>query len=399
MSKHVAWLCCPFWVVLGLLASCSCSLAQSGDLKWVGTWSASPMRNNSKQAFQAKTIRQIVHSSITGSAVRIHVSNLYGTEPLTIEDVHIARRSADSTIVAGTDCKVLFGGLSRVTIQPRNEAISDSVRFDLPSLSDVAITMYVPDASGPATYHQAGFQTNYIADGDLSGSAALSNAKTTQSYFYLTNLDVEERDVLGAIVTFGASITDGYASTPNANLRWPNDLARRLAGAGLKIGVLNQGIGGNRMLVEGAGDSAESRFNRDVLAQPGVRWVIFADDPINDLGSTKPQPTADQLIAGMKQLIDRAHAKQVRFLCSTLTPYEGASYWNSAGEASREQINSFIRSKVSGCDAIVDQDTAVHDPSHPSRYLPAYDNGDHLHPNDAGLQAIADSVPIESFAP
>jgi alpha-L-fucosidase 2 len=163
--------------------------------------------------------------------------------------------------------------------------------------------------------------------------------------------------------------------------------------------VLNQGISGNRLLVEGAGDSAESRFDRDVLAQAGVRWVIFADDPINDLGSTKPQPTADQLIAGMKQLIDRAHAKHIKFLCSTLTPYEGAAYWNPTGEAAREQINGFIRSKASGCDAIVDQDAATHDPAHPSRYLPAYDNGDHLHPNNAGLQAIADSVPIDSLAP
>jgi lysophospholipase L1-like esterase len=357
------------------------------------------MRNNSQQSFHAKTLRQVVHTSIAGHAVRIHISNLYGTEPLTIDDVRIARWSANSTIVAGTNCKVLFGERSSMTIQPGNEAVSDSVRFDLPSLADVAISMYVPDASGPETYHQTGFQTNYIADGDVSGSATLSNAKTTQSYFYLTNLDIQERDALGAIVTFGASITDGYASTLDANLRWPNDLAQRLASAGLEIGVLNQGISGNRLLVEGAGDSAESRFDRDVLAQAGVRWVIFADDPINDLGSTKPQPTADQLIAGMKQLIDRAHAKHIKFLCSTLTPYEGAAYWNPTGEAAREQINSFIRSKASGCDAIVDQDAATHDPAHPSRYLPAYDNGDHLHPNNAGLQAIADSVPIDSLAP
>jgi lysophospholipase L1-like esterase len=165
------------------------------------------------------------------------------------------------------------------------------------------------------------------------------------------------------------------------------------------IGVLNQGISGNRLLVDGAGESAESRFERDVLTQPSVRWVIFADDPINDLGSTKPQPTADQLIAGMKQLIDRAHGKHIKFLCSTLTPYEGAGYWNASGEAAREQINSFIRSKASGCDAVVDQDMATHDPTYPSRYLPAYDSGDHLHPNNAGLQAIADSVPIDRLAP
>jgi lysophospholipase L1-like esterase len=357
------------------------------------------MRNNSKQTIHAKTLRQIIHTSIGGSAVRIHISNLNGKEPLTIDDARIARWSADSTIVAGTDCKVVFGGLSSVTISPGSEAVSDSVRFDLPSLANIAISLYVPDASGPATYHQAGFQTNYIVDGDVSGNASLSNVETTKSYFYLTNLDVQEQNALGSIVTFGASITDGYASTPDANLRWPNDLAQRLVSAGHMIGVLNQGISGNRLLVDGAGESAESRFERDVLTQPSVRWVIFADDPINDLGSTKPQPTADQLIAGMKQLIDRAHGKHIKFLCSTLTPYEGAGYWNASGEAAREQINSFIRSKASGCDAVVDQDMATHDPTYPSRYLPAYDSGDHLHPNNAGLQAIADSVPIDRLAP
>ena len=387
------------WIVLLLLACCSCPRAQSRDLKWIGTWSASPMRGTSKQVFHSKTLRQIVHTSISGHSVRIHISNLYGTEPLTIDDVHIARSSADSTIVDGTDCKVPFGGLSHATIQPGSEAVSDSVRFDLPSLDNVAITFFVPDPSGPATYHQSGFQTNYIVDGDLTGNASLPNAATTKSYFYLTNLDVLEQNALGAIVTLGASITDGYASTLNANLRWPNDLAQRLSNAGITIGVLNQGISGNRLLVEGAGESAESRFDRDVLGQAGVRWVIFSDAPINDLGSTKPQPTADQLIAGMKLLIGRAHEKQIKFLCATLTPYEGAGYWNPSGEAAREQINGFIRSQASGCDAVVDQDRATHDPAYPSRYLPAYDSGDHLHPNNAGLKAIADSVPIDRLAP
>jgi hypothetical protein len=261
------------------------------------------MQNNSQVALHGKTLRQIVHTSIAGSAVRIHISNLYGVVPLTIDDVHIARWSADSTIAADTDCKVLFGGLASTTIQPGSEAVSDSVRLDLPSLANVAISIYVRDASGPETYHQSGFQTNYIADGDVSASTSLSNAQTTKSYFYLTNLDVLGQNALGAIVTLGASITDGYASTPNANLRWPNDLAQRLSNAGLMIGVLNQGISGNRLLVDGAGESAASRFERDVLTQPGVRWVIFSDDPINDLGSTNPQPTADPLITSMKPMI------------------------------------------------------------------------------------------------
>ncbi len=198
-------------------------------------------------------------------------------------------------------------------------------------------------------------------------------------------------------MTLGASVTDGYKSTLDANHRWPNLLAERLVHAGLGIGVLNEGISGNRLLRAGAGESAENRFDRDVLMQPGVRWVIFSDDPINDLGSTKPPPTAEELIAAIERLIDRAHQHHIRFFCSTLTPYQGAAYWTPAGEAARERINAFLRTRKSGCDAIVDQDTALHDPAHPSRYLPAYDSGDHLHPNDAGYQVLANAVDLALF--
>jgi lysophospholipase L1-like esterase len=387
------------FVALLLLAGFSqISYAQSSDSKWVGTWAASPMQCGPRHPLAGQTLRQIVHTSIGGSSVRIHLSNLFGTAPLTIDDVRIALWSADSSIVNGSEHKISFDRGNSVTIPPAGEAVSDSVRFRLSGLANVAISMHVVEASGTATCHQSGFQTNYFADGDVSGSTSLPNPKTTKSYFYLPNVDVENRKARGALVALGASITDGYNSTSDANLRWPNDLAQRLTKAGVAIGVLNQGISGNRLLVEGAGDSAETRFGRDVLAQAGVRWVILSDEPINDLGSTKPQPTADQLIAGFQHLIAQAHAKHVKFLCSTLTPYEGANYWNASGEAAREQINSFIRSKDSGCDAVVDQDMATHDPEHPSRYLPAYDSGDHLHPNNAGLQAIADSVPIDSLA-
>jgi lysophospholipase L1-like esterase len=355
------------------------------------------MRGGAHQAMQGKTLRQIVHTSLGGKSVRIHISNVFGIDPLTIDDAHLAQWSADSTIIAGTDRRVVFHGQQSVTIPPGGEIVSDPVRFQIAPLSNVAVSLYLPNASGPATYHQSGFQTNYIADGDEAASLTLTDARKVRSYFYLAGVEVNDRKALGAVVTLGASITDGFASTSDANLRWPDDLARRLNNAGIKIGVLNEGISGNRLLVEGAGDSAETRFDRDVIAQTGVRWVIFADDPINDLGSTKPQPSADALIDGLKQLVQRAHDKHIKFLCSTLTPYEGANYWNASGESAREQINAFLRSPASGCDAIVDQDTATHDPEHPSRYLPAYDSGDHLHPNNAGLQAIADSVPLSAL--
>ncbi len=382
--------------------------AQDHGLPWTGTWAASPMRDDSGKGFNRQTLRQIVHTSVGGHMARIHISNLFGIQPLTVEDVHIAQRSTDSSIVATTDRKVQFGGLSFVTVQPGTAAISDPVDFQVPRLADVAISIYLPNQTGLATYHPSGFQTNYIADGDISGSTSISPVKTTQSYYFLVNLDVQDIDVQhldvqdraarGSVVTLGASITDGYSSHADTNRRWPNDLAQRLLDAGLNIGVLNQGISGNRLLAAGAGDSAETRFDRDVLDQPGVRWVIFSDDPINDLGSTAPSPTAKQLIDGLERLTSRSHEKQIKFFCSTLTPYQGAGYWTPAGETAREQINAFIRGKTSGCDAVIDQDAATHDPLHPARFLPAYDSGDHLHPNDAGLQAIADAVNLSLFS-
>jgi lysophospholipase L1-like esterase len=163
------------------------------------------------------------------------------------------------------------------------------------------------------------------------------------------------------------------------------------------VGVLNEGISGNRLLQAGAGASAESRFERDVVQQPGVRWVIFADDPINDLGSTRPPPTLPALVEGTEQLITAAHKNHIRFLCSTLTPFEGADYWTPAEEVTRERFNDFIRGKSSGCDAVIDQDEITHDSVHPTRFLPAYDSGDHLHPNDAGHHAMADGIDLSLF--
>jgi lysophospholipase L1-like esterase len=214
----------------------------------------------------------------------------------------------------------------------------------------------------------------------------------------LSGGDVRGKDVRGSVVTLGASITEGVGSTPGTNHDWPSVLAARLKEDGLHIAVINKGISGNRLLVDGAGSSALSRFDRDVLTQPGVHWVIFSDDPINDLGSTRPAPTSDELIAGIQQLIARAHERHIQFFCSTLTPYEGANYWTSSGEAAREQVNTFLRSEKSGCDAVIDQDAATHDPAHRTRYLPAYDSGDHLHPNDAGHRVIANDIDLSLFS-
>jgi lysophospholipase L1-like esterase len=372
--------------------------AQGRSVPWIGTWAVSPIRDDSGKSFSKQTLRQVVHTSVPGHSARLHVSNEFGTHALTIEDVHIAQRGTGSSIVAETNRQVQFGGLPSITIEPGLAAVSDPVAFEVPRLADVVISIYFPGTTGPATFHPAGLQTNYVPDGDLCGNRSLSHAMTTQSYYFLTNLDIQDQGTHGSVLALGASITDGYASTTDSNRRWPNDLAKRLARVGLSIGVLNQGISGNRLLVQGAGDSAENRFDRDVLGQPGIRWVIFSDDPINDLGSTKPPPTGDELIAGLEHLIARAHERHIKFLCSTLTPYKGAGYWAETGEMARENINAFIRGKTSGCDAVIDQDEATHDPYHPSQFLPAYDSGDHLHPNEAGLQAIADAVNLLLFS-
>jgi lysophospholipase L1-like esterase len=361
---------------------------------WTGTWSVSPQ--SSSTTFAQQTLRQIVHTSISGTAARIQLSNVFGTQPVTIADIHIAQRSTGSSIVAGSDVPVTFGGQPSTTVAVGDLAVSDSIAFPVTALSDVSISMYIPEPVASATSHQLGLQTNYVASGDVSGDATLTNPQTNGSYYFLVNLDVQNPAATGAVAALGASITDGYTSTSDANERWPNDLASRLLGAGLTVGVLNQGISGNDLLTDGAGQSALHRFSRDVLSQPGVQWVIVSDDPINDLGSSNP-PAADQLIAGLQQLIASAHQSGLKYLCSTLTPFEGAAYWTPTGETGREAINAFVRSSSSGCDGIVDQDTATHNPAAPTEYLPAYDSGDHLHPNDLGYQAIANCVDLTLF--
>ena len=352
---------------------------------WTGTWSASP--ESGGPSFSQQTLRQIVHTSIGGTSAQVQVSNVFGTTPLVIADVHVALRSSGSAIVSGTSHTVTFGGQASITIPAGGLAVSDAVAMSVPALSDVAVSMYLPQSTGSSTYHQQGTATNYIASGDVSGNGSLPGAQTTGSYFFLANLNVQNTAAQGAVVTLGASITDGYASTTDANERWPNDLAVRLANSGRTIGVLNQGISGNRLLADGAGQSALNRFNRDVLSQPGVRWVIFSDDPINDLGSTSPPPTSAQLIAGVQQLIAMAHQNGIEFLCSTLTPYQGAGYWTQQGETAREAYNAYVLGSGSGCDGVIDQAAAVSNPSDPTMYLPAYDSGDHLHPGDAGYRA------------
>ena len=361
---------------------------------WTGTWGVTPQSGG--QSFSQQTLRQIVSTSIGGSSARIRLSNLFGPQSVTLADVHIALAGTGSSTQPGTDHVMTFGGSGSVTLGAGAEVSSDAIAMNIPPLSEVAISFYLPDSTAAQTYHQFSFQTNYVADGDVSGDTNLSVASTPSSYFFLTNLDVQNSSAAGAVVTFGASITDGYDSSQNANHRWPNFLAQRLSAAAIDVGVVNEGVRGNQLLNDSNTLSGLHRFQHDAAGQSNVRWVIVSDDPINDVGNN-PSITGAQLISGVQQLIAQAHSDGLKFLCSTLTPFHGASYWTSAGETAREQYNAFVLGASSGCDGIVDQDGATHDPNNPTQFLPAYDSGDHLHPNDAGYQAIANSVNLGFF--
>jgi lysophospholipase L1-like esterase len=386
-------------VCLPLVASIpNKGMASAPASSWTGTWAIAQMHDNSGKTFTDQTLRQIVRISIGGKRVRLKISNLFGTQPLRVEDVHLALRRSGSSIIKLSDHQLRFEESTKIVIPAGGSAFSDPTPFNVPALAELAVSMYLPGTTGPATFHESAHQASYVQAGDASAAEQMKNAEISKSIYFLAGLDVDEPSLRGTVVTLGASITEGYNAADDTDHRWPDQLALRLISQGLSIGVLNLGISGNRLLVNGSGESAENRFERDVLQQPNVRWVIFSDDPINDLGG-RPSPFADALIAALQRLIARAHESKIRFICSTLTPFEGARAWTPAEETERQKINSFIRGDGSGCDGIVDQDAATHDPAHPTRYLAAYDIGDHLHPNDAGHRAIANSIDLKIFKP
>ncbi|WP_431955182.1 discoidin domain-containing protein [Actinacidiphila sp. bgisy167] len=390
----------PAAVALFTLATVSVGTAEASPAPgaaaaatpWTGTW-ATAMQGTGA-TFTDQTIRQIVHTSIGGSSVRIHLSNRFGTQPVVLDDIHAASSLFNSDIATGTDAKLTFGGNTSVTIPAGGEAVSDPAGFSVTPESEVAVSFHVP-GTAVATQHDAARQVNWYAPGDQSAAPYLSSAQQSYSYTFLSGLDVQNPDAAGAVVAFGASITDGEASSGNTNRRWPNRLATRLNEAGYQVGVLNEGISGNNLLQNGGGPAAVSRFAHDALDQPGVRWVVFSDDPINDIINTNPPVSS--ITGALRQLVDAAHARNVKFLCSTLTPFKGFTWWSDDREVKRQAVNDFLRGPDSGCDGVIDQAAATGDPADPRAYLPAYDAGDHLHPNDAGLKAIADAVPLSLF--
>ncbi|MEV7424095.1 SGNH/GDSL hydrolase family protein [Streptomyces sp. NPDC091212] len=372
---------------------------------WTGTWAAAPAgaEPGAPNGFPGRTIRNVVHTSIGGTSVRVTLSNLYSPTPLLIGHASVAVGRGGGTggssaeAVPGSMRQLLFGQRAAVTIPPGGRIVSDPVPLAVPYAGDLLVTLYTPASGGPVTYHRHAVQTSYLALGDrtedLDGTAYTEQAKVWR---YLTAVDVLNRRAPGAVVAFGDSITDGVGSRADTNRRWPDVLAGRLRER--HTGVLNEGIGGNRVLLGslelGRGASGVSRFQRDVLDRAGAKTVVI-DLGINDIlrGETDPA----RITAGLRDLTRQAHARGLRVVGSTLTPFGGYHAYNPVTESVRERVNAEIRAgRV--FDDVVDFDRAVRDPYAPDRLRPAYDSGDHLHPNDAGYLAMGRHLDLRSLS-
>jgi lysophospholipase L1-like esterase len=379
-------------------------LAKPDAQKWVGTWASAPViethATNAEEA--GTTLREVVHVSIGGEMVRVRFSNLFGTAPLVIGAAQIAQTLKGASIVADSGKPVTFHGQPAVSIPPGALAVSDPVPFKFAPLSDLTVSFYLPSPSGPITEHAFADATNYRASGNVVSNATLDTPTTVTSWEYLNGIDTLAAADAGAVITLGDSITDGAKSTIDTNQRWPDELARRLQAdpRHRNLSVLNEGIGGNKILVDGFGPNALARFDRDVLAQSGAKYLLILEG-INDIGSLHNKPdsglTAADLISGLNQMIVRAHAHGIAVIGCTLTPYHGAGYSTENGEAIRKAVNDWIRTG-GAFDGFVDFEAAVRDPDHPDTFLPSDDPGDHLHPNDAGYKAMGDAIDLKLFA-
>jgi lysophospholipase L1-like esterase len=374
---------------------------------WVATWGATA--DLPGRPFEAQSLRQVARVSIGGSGVRLRLSNFFGTGPVTIGPVRIAAHADGSAIKAGTDRVVTFGGKPTVTIEKGRDVLSDPVAFAVMPLQELAISMFLPAQTGPSTLHNTAIQTTYIASGDVTVAAKFPMGETDTSRFFLTDIEVTAGPQARVLVAVGDSITDGVGSTEDANARWPDALAARLQADPklASIGVVNSGISGNRILNDGfdpfIGPSVLSRFERDALSKPGVRWIVLMSGT-NDISAanvlTRPQDkvTAQQIIEGMKTLIARAHSRGIKVWGATLSPRAGTKppFYSENGEVMRREVNTWIR--TSGAfDAVLDFERVLGDPARPDALRPEYDSGDHLHPNDVGFRAMADSIDLHLF--
>jgi lysophospholipase L1-like esterase len=377
------------------------------DIHWVASWGAAP--DSPGRAFQAQTVRQVVRLSIGGAQIRIRLSNLFGEGPVTIGPVHAALHASGPAIEPGTDHAVTFGGKPTVTIAKGKDVLSDPVPLVVKPLQELAISVYLPMQTGPSTMHNTAIQTAFIVPGDATVATSLPSAEPDATRYFLTDVEVAATAQSRLIVAVGDSITDGVGSTDDRNARWPDALAARLQAdpALASVAVVNSGISGNRILNDGfdpfIGPSVLSRFDRDALDKPGVRWVLLLSGT-NDISAANalPRPqdkvSAQQIIEGMKTLIARAHARGIRIWGATLSPRAGTRppFYTEKGEAQRREVNEWIRNS-GAFDAVIDFEKVLRDPARPDALRPEFDSGDHLHPNDAGFRAMAESIDLGLF--
>jgi lysophospholipase L1-like esterase len=427
--RRWAWLAilAAVFPYLARLAFASEANPVGSDSYWIGTWAtaAQPFVPSALQTYRNQTLRLIVHTSAGGKKVRIRISNSYGDKPLFIGAAHIARRTSAADIVPSSDRTLTFQKNSSVTIPAGALAVSDPVELEVPALSDLAVSLFLPQPAEAKTIHAMAKQTSYVSTetGDATAAAKFPAPKAIHTWPFLTGVDVEASPGSFSIVAFGSSLTDGDGTTTDTNRRWPDVLAERLqkdAGRKAEVGVLNEGIIGNRLLHDspktagnpfgGAlGESGLARFDRDVLDQPGIKYVILGLG-INDIlfpafPFTPPGETiaAEDVIAGYRELIARAHKKGVRIIGTTNPAFEHSAFegfvdgfYTPEREATRQKVNAWILSSGE-FDAVVDLDAATRDPARPTQLLPAYDSGDHLHPNNAGCIVEGNAFPLTLF--
>lgn len=385
------------------------------ETRWIGSWASAQMAPDAKNSLAAEdypnaTLRQVIRLSIGGGTVRLRLSNAFGTQPLTIAAAHVAVSAdlATAKIDPATDRPLTFSGRTTVTIPAGADYWSDPVPLKVAPLTSLAVSLRYEESPSAQTGHPGSRATSYVLPGDHVADADLPGAKTTDHWFQISSVDVAAEKAprgAGAIVAFGDSITDGYGVQPNTNQRWTDALAQRLKAAGTPLGVLNLGIGGNRVLRDGLGPNALARFERDVLSQSGVTHVILLEG-VNDLGVlTREAPATpeahkalvEQVTAAYRQMILRAHARGIKVIGATILPYGRSAYYHPGpeSEADRQAINAWIRAP-GHFDGVIDWDKAMTDPAKPGALLPAYDN-DGLHPNLAGYKAMADAIPLGLF--
>ncbi|HEY0702034.1 MAG TPA: SGNH/GDSL hydrolase family protein [Candidatus Acidoferrales bacterium] len=386
-----------------IAASVPAHAANKTAENWVGTWAsapaACPVRSGEPSAGDS-TYRNVMRISIGGKSLRVQLTNEFGNSDLLVGAARIAVDAGHGTTKPGTDHALTFNGRSSVTIPANGLMLSDEVPMEVAPLSTLAVSVYVQDQEIAAiTCHELGMSANYITKGDATAAAALKTSHTSTSWNFVKAIDVVAGEKAFAVVTFGDSITDGYCSTPDANRRWPDYFAARLQkekGAG-QIGVLNEGISGNRILRNVRGPSAIARFDRDVLASSGAKYLVILEG-INDLDWDDPaeNASAEELIGGLTQLIARAHSHGLIVYLATLTPYLGRDTYTEKGDAVRIALNNWIRNS-GAADGVIDFDRITGDPAKPLAFDPRYDCGDHVHPSDAGYAAMANGVDLKLF--